>query len=511
MTDRKLAGAASGELLSELLIREGMDVDFPCAGNHTCGKCKVRARGSLSPISASEAAMLTADEIEAGLRMACFAKVFGPVEVCLPERQGEQIMAHGKGTVSVGEPMIACGSYGAAIDIGTTTVVCKLYDHSGRELGVESELNAQRAFGADVISRINYGIMNGNEIICQAVVSQLETMLGRLAKGAGVPRHKINRAVVTGNTTMLHFFVGLDPKGIGFVPFIPESLFGCEVGEILSGVEVYIPPCVSAYVGADLACCLLASGMCAKKESSLIIDIGTNGEMALFKEGRLRCCSTAASPAFEGAGISCGMAASAGAIAHARLEGESISYDTIGGAEARGICGSGIVDITAALLEAEALLSSGRLERKGSAVTEAIDEENGFFTFPGSRVKVTQEDIRKVQMAKAAINAGVMTLSAHCEIEPEEIDVLYLCGGFGSFLNLFAAEKIGLIPPKSVEHTVVLGNGAISGAAALLLDKKKINDIKALIDSCGYIELSGSEKFMDYYIGSMSFGEEEEE
>ena len=500
-----------GERLLDLIIRNKINMDFPCAGNHTCGKCKIYANGHLSPMTASEAAMLTREEIEAGIRMACFAKADGEVEVELPESHDNQIMSHGKGSIEIGEPIIPAGYYGAAIDIGTTTVVCKLYDAYGKELAVESELNAQRSFGADVISRINYGITNGNEIIHKAIISQLESMLSRLAVSAGIKRHMINTAVVTGNTTMLHFFAGLDPKGIGFVPFIPESLFDCEIRGILGGITAYVPPCVSAYVGADLVCCLLASKMCSRPETSLIIDIGTNGEMALSKEGLIYCCSTAAGPAFEGAGISSGMTASRGAISHVRMENQTPVYDTIGGERAIGLCGSGIIDAVSVMLDGSAVSASGRICREGSPLEQFIDSDNEVFTFQGTNVNVTQEDIRKVQMAKAAINAGVMTLSSHCKIEPEHIDVIYLCGGFGAFLDLHSAENIGLLPPESAGRTIILGNGAIFGAASLLLNKAKIDEIRSIISKCRYIELSDDDEFMDYYVDSMYFRHDEDE
>lgn len=510
MTKLTLHGSAEGEKLSDLIIRSGVRTDFPCAGNHTCGKCKVRASGALSPMSASEAAMLTEDEISSGVRMACFARAFGEAEVELPDESGMRIVEYGAGVASAAAPMIKEGFYGAAIDIGTTTVVCKLYDFYGKELGVESELNEQRPFGADVISRINYGIHHGNEPLHRAITDQLEAMLGKLAVRAGIPREKITSAVVTGNTTMLHFFAGLDPRGIGFVPFIPESLFGCRMNGPLEGVDAYVPPCVSAYVGADLVCCLLASGMCGRNGTSLIIDIGTNGEMALFKDGIAYCCSTAAGPAFEGAGISCGMNAADGAVSHVRLtEGKPV-YDTIGNMPAAGLCGSGVVDAVSVMLEGGALTSTGRIKRD-CVLASLIDEDEEFFTLPHSSVRVSQEDVRKLQMAKAAICAGILTLSEKCGITPEKAEVLYLCGGFGSFLDLHAAENVGLLPAGSAERTVILGNGAVSGAASLLLDVSNINKVNAILAKCRYTELSNDDKFMDHYIGAMGFGHGEDE
>ena len=511
MKNYRLTPEKPTEKLDALMRRAGIEFDFPCAGNHTCGKCRVKVSGEFCPAQPSELAMLSDEDIKNGMRMACFANVSGPVTVEIPETGRQQIATDGFGTLRVSSPMMEEGCCGAAIDIGTTTLVCKVYDSSGVLVGVESELNAQQAFGADVISRINYGIQNGNEKVHEAIVGQIEKMLSRIAARAGIGRAKITHAVVTGNTTMMHFFAGLDPKGIGFVPFIPQSLFNTEHRDVLDGITAYIPPCVSAYVGADLVCCVLASGMYKKSDTSLIIDIGTNGEMALMRDGLLHCCSTAAGPAFEGAGISHGMVAAAGAISHVRCEDGRVIADTIDNAAPKGICGSGVVDTIAVLIEQSAILPGGRICRDDSPLAEMIDDEESAFTFPGCPVAVTQGDIRQIQLAKAAISAGVKTLFQACDLTEEAMDVLCLCGGFGSFLNLAAAETIGLIPENSRERTLVLGNGAIMGAAMLLLDADARNELGAIISAARYIELSGNDDFMDNYVEAMSFGELDDE
>ncbi len=510
----KLSPRTGNETIAELMRREKIDIDFPCGGNHTCGKCKVLAVGSLSEISASESKFLSRDEIDSGIRLACFAKAYGEVSVQVKGEDECKIASDGAGELNSSNPMMAKDDFGAAIDIGTTTVVCKLYNACGDELGAKGELNAQKIFGADVISRINYGIHNGNEAPHNAIIDQIERMLDSLAAEASVERDRITHAVVTGNTTMLHFFAGLNPRGIGFAPFVAESLFGSENHDILKNIAVFIPPCVSAYVGADLVCCVLASDMCAKGEMSLIIDIGTNGEMALTEGGKIICCSTAAGPAFEGAGISCGMVASAGAISHVSFDGvdKGMHCEVIGKKPPKGICGSGVLDAVAVLSDQKIIMRSGRLTNDAeSPLVDFVDEDETKFTFPGTSVSVTQEDVRQVQLAKGAINAGAMTLLEYCGCSAEEIEVLYLCGGFGSFLTPSSAEAVGLIPCGTSEKTVVMGNGALTGAAILLLDKTNIDKIKSIAASSRYIELSGNDIFMEHYIESMSFPGEEEE
>lgn len=499
-----------GEPLSDILHREHINIHFPCGGNHTCGKCKVFVEGELSEISPSEDALINEDDREKGIRLACFVRAMGDFKIHLSKELSQQILTHGAATLTTNEPLMASGYFGVSVDIGTTTVVCKLYDSFGTELAVTSELNRQKQFGADVISRINHGISNQNDVISRSIVEQIEDMLLLLSDEANIFRNQITHAVVTGNTTMLHFFAGMDPRGIGFAPFTPASLFDTWHKEILRGIEVYIPPCVSAYVGADLVCCILASNMMDKKDKALIVDIGTNGEMAILSDGELHCCSTAAGPAFEGAGISHGSVASSGAISHANYDAQTgvVKYETIDDAPPKGVCGSGVVDAIAMLYDNGAMLPNGRLESDGHPLESMMHGNDELkFVFPGSDVAITQGDIRSIQLAKAAILGGITTLTEACEIRSDEIDVIYLCGGFGSFLNLSAAETIGLIPKESKSRTVVIGNAAIMGASMLLLDNTARNKIRRIADECQYIELSGNDAFMDHYINSMVFGE----
>lgn len=513
MNEYTLCPAKKEVLVSDLIRESALDITLPCGGNHTCGKCKIKASGDLSEVSAAERKMLSPAELESGVRLACFAKANGPITINVDDRSLCKIAVDGVGVLRASEPMMAAQCCGVAVDIGTTTVVCKLYNFQGEEIAVACELNAQKSYGADVISRINFGIHNGNDLLHNTIVAQIEKMFDVLAKKAKVSRENITHAVVTGNTTMLHFFSGIDPKGIGFAPFIAKSLFGGEYSRLLKDVTVYIPPCVSAYVGADLVCCILASKMRDKKETALIIDIGTNGEMALAEKGRILCCSTAAGPAFEGAGISDGMVATDGAISHLKLcpEKKDLTYETISDKEIKGICGSGILDAVAIFVEQGLITYSGRITNEApSFLSKLVNDEESKITFAGTNVSITQEDIRQVQLAKAAILAGCRTLLEDNKCDCSRVEVLYLCGGFGSFLDPISAESIGLIPEGTAEKTLVLGNGAITGAAMLLLDKSNITVLDKIIKSCEYIELSGNDEFMEHYIESMSFGCDDE-
>lgn len=506
MIETCLIAKNNKELLAHLLQREGISLDMPCAGNHTCGKCKVKVSGAMDEMSEAEAALLSGQDRAAGMRLACFAYALGEINVYLPQKRRAKILTESIGDLRVNEPLMASDRLGIAIDIGTTTVVCKLFDAAGCELAVVNAMNKQSSFGADVISRINSGIRFGNEPITDAIVNQIEEMVAQLAAKADVAKSRITHAVAVGNTTMLHCFCGLDPEGIGCAPFTPMSLFDSDHDDIIEGISIYIPPCVSAYVGADLVACLIATRLREENNTALLVDIGTNGEMALIHQGELYCCSTAAGPAFEGAGITWGMNASSGAIAHIGYDEDEqkVIYDTIDDAPAIGLCGSGIIDLTALLFAHGAMKSTGSLVKEGHELSACMGEKKEFI-FPGGKIAFTQADVRQVQLAKAAILGGMMTLADNCEINIDDLSTLYLCGGFGTYLDPNTAEAIGLIPAGSSKKVVNMGNAALLGAAMLLLDHDARVQIASIAKDCFYIELSGNASFMDNYISAMSF------
>ena len=498
----------AGIRLDRLAQQEGIFLHAPCGGNHTCGKCKVHVSGALDAPTAEELRFLSPEERRSGIRLACFAHVMGPVSLRLESTENQQILSDAA-AVADADPSVQ-GECGAAIDIGTTTVVCALYRSDGTLLGTESRINCQQSYGADVISRIQKTSEVGLEALHRLILAQLEEMLATLCHRYEVDRRSLRRAVVTGNTTMLHFFAGLDPSGIGVAPYTPQSLFDTVEEGLLEGISVYLPPCISAYVGADTVCCLLFSKLTERRERALLIDIGTNGEMALFADGTLTCCSTAAGPAFEGSGITFGSIAKPGAIVAVRGDRErhTLSYTTIDGQPACCICGSGVIEGIAAMRLMSLLDVSGRMEGEHPYFRRFFRRmENGdlAFFFPQSAVALTQRDVRQIQLAKAAIAAGAETLLQRSGADFSQIDRLYLCGGFGSSLNCTAAEQIGLIPPGTAAKVNVLGNAALKGAAAVLLREKSRQQLREIARRCRYIELSTDLNFTEHYIFHMNF------
>jgi uncharacterized 2Fe-2S/4Fe-4S cluster protein (DUF4445 family) len=291
-----------------------------------------------------------------------------------------------------------------------------------------------------------------------------------------------------GNTAMLHLLTGTDPTPLAAAPFILKRTFGEWEG------TRYYPPCISAYVGADMTAAILSSGMCeSPDQTALLIDVGTNGEMALLHQGALTCCSTAAGPAFEGAGISCGSMAVPGAVSDVWAEDGRICYRTIDNCPPVGLCGTGLIDAAATLRELGLMEDSGFMEDNAP--------------LGDSGLVLTRADIRQLQLAKAAIRAGIDTLLSDRGLTYADVDVLYLAGGFGSYLHPESCAAIGMIPRELIDKIQVLGNAAGQGASMMLLSAAELARAEGIARGATTLELSTSAVFMEKYVDGMMFGE----
>jgi uncharacterized 2Fe-2S/4Fe-4S cluster protein (DUF4445 family) len=391
------------------------------------------------------------------------------------------------------DPPIPRGA-GIAADIGTTTIVLYAYDlASGALLGTAAEANRQGVFGADVVSRMQAAGESGPGQLIDAVREQLNGLARRLLPGTGAPA----AWSVAGNTVMQHFLCGLDTSGIARAPFTPASYFGGDVPAAGLGLwaapdaPAYLTPAVSGYVGGDLTAAALSCSLTSQKRPALLLDIGTNGEVALYDPHQgLECCATAAGPAFEGALLSCGMTALPGAIDRVWLEGKQPCFTTIGGVEPAGFCGSGLVDALAALL------TLGLVDETGYMEEDFIIAEG---------VKITPQDVRQLQLAKAAVSGGVQTILARAGLSPEDIGTLFLAGGFGNYLRPQSAVEIGLFPAELLGKVKAVGNAAGAGAAAALLSKSARRRLAVIQKQARYHELSGDALFMEKYMDCMFF------
>ena len=484
--------AQEEQLVSELLQQNIPSFALPCAGNHTCGKCRVKMEGMLSPLSEGEKRVLSQEEIENGIRLACACTIAGNATATLHEETASKIIAWYQ---TPNYPRTETG-YGFAVDIGTTTVAVQLIDReTGTILAERLAENAQRGYGADVISRIEACKTAGLDTLSDRIADQLEGMAQECLLETGIT--EVVESVVTGNSTMLHLYEGLDPSSLAVVPFDVQSYFGCFSRRTLAGAPVYLPRCIGAYVGADIVCAILAADVTGHG-TQLLADIGTNGEMALVHEGKLLCCSTAAGPAFEGAGLSSGMPAAAGAIRAVKLtEGDAVAYEVIQNESAAGICGSGILDALAVMLETEVMDDSGYLELE--------EEDAEAWPVGDSGISITQKDIRQIQLAKSAVCGGLLTLLEKEEVSVDEVSRFVVAGGFGNTMNPVSAAKIGLFPGGLQPKTAFIGNGALGGAAMLLMNRSLREKASRLAQEAEELSLSTCAEFMDYYIDCMAF------
>ena len=489
----KTVQVPEGALLRDALP-EGVRLPLPCGGQGRCGKCRVTAAGRLSPPSPEELRLLSREELSAGVRLACRARVLGDCVLTLPEQGESQIQLEADLPPFPLDPVFR--RYGAAIDLGTTTLAAQLWDRSGRLLAQASCPNPQSPWGADVISRIQAAMEGQGKALAQAARQGISRLLLELAQGAGIPPDEIDLAAVTGNTAMLTLLTETDPEPLSHAPFAPSRLFGetlpaAALGLPCSQAQVVLSPCVSAFVGGDVTTALLASSLCEGQGTKLLADIGTNGEIALWHEGKLTCASTAAGPAFEGAGLSMGMEGRAGAIAHVRAANGQLWPQVIGGGEPQGLCGSGVIDALACLLELERMDETGLLEEDPAPIA--------------GQVCLSQRDVRMVQLAKSAVCAGLLTLLRREGVSLSQVEELVVAGGFGSYLNVKNAGRVGLLPPELVPRVRVAGNAALAGAGMLLLSREGLERAKDLAARAQAEDLSGDPVFAQLYTDNMFF------
>lgn len=473
LPEGRLLEARGGEKLLEVLRGS---VSAPCGGQGKCGKCRVAVDGEE--------------------KLACAVTVDRDMTVTLPEIFDQKILTQ--------SPEISApGAEGhvLAMDIGTTTLVCSLLEGSGRELAVAACPNPQAAYGADVVTRIREALEERMEELTRLVRNALEELGLRCCREAGIQPQQVNIVSPVGNTCMRQLFLGLSPENLGKLPYSravtePKRMPCAGFFPAFSEAELVVLPDIGPFVGTDTLGCILSSRIYEKEALTLLVDIGTNGELVLGNRERLVCCATAAGPALEGAGIRFGMTAAEGAIDRVWAEDGVLRCHVIGEGPARGICGSGIIDAAAACL------SLGLLDRRGRILN---DEKKIFLT---EEIFLTQEDIRQVQLAKGAICAGVKILAEKLGAGLSDIRQVLLAGGFGSFLNPDSACRMGLLPEKLQGRITAIGNAALGGAKLLGLDESLMSPAAGLAEKTEYLELGSEGAFSGAFARAMGFRED---
>jgi uncharacterized 2Fe-2S/4Fe-4S cluster protein (DUF4445 family) len=418
--------------------------------------------------------------------------------------------------------------FGIAVDIGTTSVVVALMDLiTGDTLGVASASNPQATFVADVIARIDHVIQNpeGLNQLNRRVIQTINRLTAKLAKDNNILPEEIYQMTVVGNTTMTHLFLKADPTNLATSPFIPvvSKAVQAEAKDLNIDIaphgKVYVVPCIAGYVGGDTIGVIMSTDIYKKQGTYLAIDIGTNGEIVLAKDGEMISCSTAAGPAFEGAQIRYGMRAANGAIEKVVIT-DDVEIKVIGNQPAKGICGSGLMDAVAEMIKAGVIEPGGRLlspedaghlspalqkrlgnnEEYGAYFILAYQEDN-----LGEEVVLTQKDIRELQLAKAAIAAGIQVLLDQLNLTVQEIDEVLLAGAFGSYINKYSALGIGLLPPTEPDKIKSVGNAAGTGARMALISQEIRREAEKVARRVKHLELSCREDFQDRFVKNLSF------
>ena len=478
----------AGTPLKDLLT--GYGVEFPCGGKGTCGGCKVRILEGTMQKDPTHVRLLRELDLDDSYGLAC--KSILRDDVKLEIDQFRHII------LSDNTPFDFTPSdgFGVAFDLGTSTLVCQMIDlRNGNVIDMETRMNPQMIHGADLITRMEYALHgNGDETLRTLIRNAFIEMVSGMVHRRSV---EVKRIHLVGNTVMHHLFGGLDLTPLSTYPFETPHKSALVYKPAQLGLEmpseadiVFLPP-LGSFVGSDILSGLLAIEVLHRETPLALIDLGTNGEIALAHQERILFASTAAGPAFEGTNISCGMRAASGAISSVRHSDSGFHFQTIGNVPAKGICGSGLIDLVAGLLEAGMMDPGGRF----TMASQRIHLKDNVFA--------TQKDIREFQLAKGAIATGLEILSNHIGLEPQDLKKIYIAGAFGNFINLENTRKIGLLNvPEDKIHR--MGNSALLGAKMSLFNKE--DDVAQILERSEHVSLESHPDFMDVFSRNIVFG-----
>jgi uncharacterized 2Fe-2S/4Fe-4S cluster protein (DUF4445 family) len=544
----KTVSVTDGTNLLEAARKADVFIAAPCDGSGTCGKCRVKIPAAQRRnFKEAPHDWLTRTERAEGWVLACQSTVHDDLQVepdqntddelkilsegqavavelnpCITktfDASSAQTRVNGGGALLATEPGDTTQAmFGVAVDIGTTTLVVALIDlRDGREIAVASSLNPQARHVQDVLSRIKLGSQpEGLQLLQGELIAELNRLIGEAAADVDVPVRHIYEAVFSGNTTMLHLATGTNPASLGKYPYTPalqcgESVRAADIGlAIAPHGQIYLPPIMSAYVGADITSGILAAKLAELRGVTLFVDIGTNGEMVLAVNGQLTATSTAAGPAFEGMNIACGMRASRGAIEQVSLSGNYVEIKTIGNAPPMGLCGSGLLDVVGELAALGGVDKNGRFQTNGSLPDRPWKNRFGLLDGkPVFRIAVpvylSQKDVRQVQLAKAAVRAGIELMLRANQLTAAQVDRVLIAGSFGFHLRTASLIHLGLLPREFKDRVEFVGNTSKSGARAFLLNRRLRDELKQLAQRVRVLELANDPAFEKTFIQALSF------
>ena len=514
--------------LLDILQRHQISVKADCGGIGRCGKCRVQFLQEAPAVKEVEKNIISKEDLEAGWRLACITKAYDGAIIYVPEIN-EDSMAVQVGyvpqnttlegtsdtsmTKTSGEAetvMTQDSCYGVAVDIGTTTVAISLVNLTTKQtLDTYTTVNHQRRWGADVIARIKSAGEGFLSDMMESIRGDLRKGIEHLLEQNGLGTDVLTKIVIAGNTTMGHLFCGFPCESLGVAPYTPvdistirrnaSEVFGWED----SKAEVILLPGISTYVGADITAGMYVTGMHETEEVSLLVDLGTNGEMAIGNKDSFLVTSTAAGPAFEGGNISCGVAGIPGAICHVQFEGDQIHTETIGNKTPVGLCGTGVIETVYELQKNEWIDETGLLEEDyfEDGVSLAKDAN-------GEDIIFWQQDVREIQLAKSAVRAGLECLLLKFGVTYEDVAHVYIAGGFGYKMDLSKAAGIGMLPKELLPKMQAVGNSSLGGAMAGLLGAQAVEEMEQIVAKSEEVSLAMSKEFNDFYMDYMMFEEE---
>ncbi len=485
----------------EYLRAQGIEISSDCGGNGTCGKCLVEIKD---------------DNGNYGLHKACKITFKEGMTIRLVDKRSEMAVVscidvpdEGKSDKeSICYPQGKSPEYGISIDIGTTTEAAVLHELNsgipGSVIASKTAANSQKTYGFDVISRIKAFNDGKGQDLTDLLREDIRKLISGLIMDSGV--NKISTVSIAGNATMVHSLMGYDLSGLGRYPYetVATDLITTTIGGIFKGLDfmnntkVYIMPGTGAFIGGDIISGLFSCGLPVDNQIDLFIDLGTNGEMAITYNGVIFTASTAAGPVFEGSSISCGLPGIGGAIHTVNINnGSEITFDTINKLPPIGLCGTGVIELTAELLKNGFITREGFLEKEFQ-ISKRVD---------GKTISFTQNDVRQVQLAKASIRAGIDILVDKIGCYYNDISRVFLAGGFGYHIDPKKAACIGMIPKEVSDRTIAPGNTSLAGAVKLLSGdiKENLDKIEKIRNNCRYIDLATEEDFEKRYIKELNF------
>ena len=507
--DNSILFVPTGTTVKDAAIQAGLLIDFPCGGQGQCGKCTVTIKESSC--------------------LACQTKITEDTVVVIPENinpDRKKSLAFIRQEKYSFDPIIKkpAPHYGLALDIGTTSVAGSLTDLTdGTDLVTVSEENRQAVYGADLISRIGSSLRHqeGLNQLQGKIIEVINRIVGQLVKETSIDQKNINDVTIVGNTVMQHLLLGARVESLAALPFEPVIKGAVDIKaaelkiDVNQDANIYVFPNLDGFVGGDTVGLILALDLHRSDKINLAIDIGTNGEIVLGSKNGLVCTSTAAGPAFEGVRINCGSRAKSGAIESVRFTEQGIFCQTIGGVPAEGICGSGLIDLLAGFLQVGVINQTGKLKTREELVFDkklsdnlVIKNDQPAFILmkeQNREIIVTQQDIRELQLAKAAIFSGIQILKKQLKVADKDIDRMFIGGTFGNYINKKNAQAIGLIPDIPLEKVIFAGNTALAGAKLALTSRVARQEVAEVLMKTRSSELAHYETFQDEFAQAMHF------